>query len=194
MSVLFNEQRRRWLRDYLVKHSLITGGAVKLSAGGESSFYFDCKKATLNGGFLFDLADWILDEVAGTLAVPPDVVGGPTLGADFIAAAVVMRAHQRGLPLVRGCIVRKAAKRHGTQHLIENAPAAGVRVLVVEDVVTSGGSVAHACDAFLAAGHIISAIAVIIDREAGGCEALQSEYQAPVHALFNRTDFPEAKA
>lgn len=187
------EQRRQFLRDYLARHSLLTGGDIQLSGGGASSFYFDCKKATLNGAFLCDFADWVLDEVVPALALPPEAVGGPTLGADFIAAAVVMRAHQRGLPLVHGCIVRKQAKQHGTQNTIENAPAAGARVLVVEDVITSGGSVAHACDAFIAAGYAVAAIAVIIDREAGGRQALENQYGVPVHALFNRADFPEVE-
>lgn len=188
------ETRRQFLRDFLVQHSLLTGGNVKLSAGGASSFYFDCKKATLNGAFLCEFADWILDEVAPAISPAPTVVGGPTLGADFIAAAVTMRAQQRGLPLVNGCIVRKAAKDHGTQNTIENAPAQGARILVVEDVITSGGSVAHACDALLAAGYHIAGIVVIIDREAGGRAALIEKYQTPVHALFNRADFPEAAA
>jgi orotate phosphoribosyltransferase len=66
-------------------------------------------------------------------------------------------------------------------------------VLVVEDVITTGGSIARACEALLAAGHAIAAIAVIVDREAGGREALQAQFGAPVFALFNRADFPEAK-
>ena len=185
-------EQRRFLRDFLAKHSLITGGEVKLSAGGASSFYFDCKRATLNGAFLAALADWILDDVAAVLTPPAVAVGGPTLGADFIAAAVIMRAHQRGLPLADGYIVRRQAKQHGTQNTIENAPTSGAPVLVVEDVVTSGGSVAHACDTLLAAGYTIAAIAVIIDREAGGKQTLEAQYQVPVYTLFNRTDFPEA--
>lgn len=188
---VFDAAQRTFLRDFLAAHALRTGGEVKLSAGGASSFYFDCKRATLNGGFLCALADWVLDEVAPSLSPPAAAVGGPTLGADFIAAAVAMRAHQRNLPLTHGCIVRKAAKAHGTQQAVENAPAAGTRILVVEDVVTSGASVAHACDALLAGGFALAGIAVIIDREAGGKQALEKQYQVPVHALFNRADFPE---
>ena len=186
--------RRRYLRDFLAARALLTGGEVKLSAGGASSFYFDCKRATLDGGFLCALADWVLDEVAPALSPPADAVGGPTLGADFIAAAVAMRAHQRGLPLAHGCIVRKAAKQHGTQNAVENAPAAGARVLVVEDVITSGASVAHACDVLVDGGFALAGIAVIIDREAGGRQTLEAKYQVPVYALFNRGDFPEVQA
>ena len=186
------QQRRTFLRDFLAQHSLITGGGdIKLSSGGASSFYFDCKKATLNGEFLCAFADWVLDDVATTLTPPAAAVGGPTLGADFIAAAVAIRAHQRSLPLSHGYIVRKDVKEHGTQKAVENAPSPGARLLVVEDVVTSGGSVARACDTLLAEGFQLAAIAVIIDREAGGKEALEQKYQVPVHALFNRADFPE---
>lgn len=185
-------RRRRFMRDFLVRHSLQTGATVKLSAGGESSFYFDCKRATLNGAFLAAFADWVLEEAAPVLAPPPAAVGGPTLGADFLAAAVAMRAHQRGMNLTHGCIVRKAAKAHGTENAIENAPPAGTRVLVVEDVVTSGASVARACEALTGAGLAVAGMAVIVDREAGGCEALRARFGAPVLALFNRGDFPEA--
>lgn len=188
------QNRRQFLRDYLARHSLITGGDIKLSGGGVSSFYFNCKKATLNGEFLCALADWVLDEVACALTPAADAVGGPTLGADFIAAAVAMRAHQRGIALTHGCIVRKEAKAHGTQSAIENAPPPRARVLVVEDVITSGGSAARACEALLAAGYSIAAVAVIIDREAGGRQQLEKQFNAPVYALFNRADFPEAAA
>ena len=166
---------------------------MRLSAGGAANFYFDCKRATLRGDFLHDLADWILDEVAPALSPPAAVVGGPTMGADPITAAVILRAHQRGLQPVVGCLARKEAKAHGAQNKIENAPAAPARVLVVEDVITTGGSIARACEALLAAGHAIAAIAVIVDREAGGKESLQAQFGAPVFALFNRADFPEAK-
>ena len=171
---------------------MLSGEEMRLSSGGAAAFYFDCKRATLNGAFLESLADWLLDDVAAGLSPPADVVGGPTLGADPIAAAVVMRAHQRRLPLVRGCIVRKEAKKHGTQNKIENEPPPPAHVLVVEDVITTGASIARACDELLAAGHHIAAVAAIIDRQAGGKEALEKSYNAPVHALFNRADFPDA--
>lgn len=185
---------REFMRDFLAQHCLLTGADIQLSGGGSASFYFDCKRATLNGAFLQPLADWLLSDVAAQLSPPPTAVGGPTLGADFIAAAVALRAHQRDIPLAHGCIVRKEPKKHGTQNKIENDPTPPARVLVVEDVITTGGSIARACDELLAGGHRIAAIAAIIDREAGGKQMLEEKYNTAVYALFNRGDFPEAEA
>lgn len=111
--------KHKKMRQFLADHCLLAG-EIQLSGGGTANFYFDCKRATLNGEFLTPLADWLLDEVAPALSPSPTLIGGPTLGADFIAAAAIMRATQRNLPLCRASIVRKEAKKHGTKSLIEN--------------------------------------------------------------------------
>ena len=180
---------REQLRRFFAEHCLLTGADIRLSAGGKASFYFDCKRATLDGNCLAIIADWVLDDVNGELDNPALVVGGPTLGADSIAAAVALRAAQRNLPLSDACIIRKEAKKHGTQNKIENEPQRGARVLVVEDVITTGGSIARACDELLAHGCTIAAIAALLDRGAGGKETLAQKYNAPVFALFGRADF-----
>ena len=177
-------EMQQWIR----AHCLMTGGEMTLSGGGAANFYFDCKRATLRGEFLSPLADWILDEAA-TLSPAAEVVGGPTIGADFIAAAVIMRAAQRDINLVTAAIVRKEAKKHGTKSKIENEPAMPSRILVVEDVITSGGSIARAADEFVAAGHSIAMIIAIIDRQAGGAQMLAQKYNAPVRALLCKDDF-----
>lgn len=178
------------MRDFLARESLIANKPMKLASGANANFYFDCKRATLHGNFLVDLADWVLDIAAQT---NPDVIGGPTLGADFIVTAAVMRARQRGDSWVRGSVTRKQSKTHGTQNLIENNPATPSKILVVEDVITSGGSLAQSCDAYLAAGHSIAALACIVDREAGGRAFLETKYAAKLHSLFTLSDFPECK-
>ena len=182
---------KKQMRDFLARECLITGGNISLSGGGAASFYFDCKRATLRGEFLLPLADWIVREVAESLSPPPQIIGGPTMGADFIAAAAVMRAHELSLPYTVASIARKEPKKHGTQSMIENEPPAESHMLIVEDVITTGGSIAKACDSFITAGHSIAAIAAIIDREAGGIDALKKKYNVPVHALFCKSDFPE---
>lgn len=182
-------QSREQLRRVFAGQCLLTGADIKLSAGGTASFYFDCKRATLDGKCLSIIADWILDDVAANLKPPADVVGGPTLGADFIVAAAAMRAAERGLPMTDACIVRKEAKKHGTKNKIENEPQKGARVLVVEDVITTGGSIARACDELLAHGCVIAAIAALLDRGAGGKDTLAKQYNAPVFALFDKSDF-----
>lgn len=184
-------ENKEKMRRHLAVRALVRTAGMKLSGGGTANYYFDCKRVTLDGAFLALLSDWLLDDVAAAVSPPPTVLGGPTMGADFIVAAAAMRAHQRGLPLTAGVIARKEIKKHGTQNRLENEPDSPARVLVVEDVITTGGSIARACDEYIAAGHTIAAIAVIIDRLAGGREALEEKYQAPVYALFNADDFPE---
>ncbi len=181
-----------FLRDFLSTHCLQTGQGVKLASGATSSFYFDCKPAMLNGAFLEMLSHWLLDDVIPALPTPANIIGGPTMGADFIAAAAVVIAHQRQMSLVNASIVRKEPKKHGTQNKIENEPKEKSRILIVEDVITSGGSIAKACDEFITHGHSIVGIASIIDREAGGKQNLEERYNVPVFALFNRSNFPEA--
>ena len=176
------------MRDFLAEHCMLSGEDIQLSGGGASNVYFDCKRATLRGEFLTPLADWIL-EVADSVNPPPTVIGGPTLGADSIAAAAVMRAAQTNSPLTFAAIVRKEPKKHGTKNTIENEPPAASRVLVVEDVITTGGSIARACDAFIAAGHSIAAIVAIVDREAGGAKTLREKFNVPVFSLFVKSDF-----
>ena len=181
---------REEMRQFVIDNCLLTGGSVRLSGGGSADFYFDCKRATLSGLFLEPLSDWILS-CAEQLTPSAEVIGGPSIGADFIAAATVMRASQRGLPWQHASIVRKEVKRHGTENKIENEPSTPSRILVVEDVITTGGSIARACDEFIESGHVIAGIAAIIDRQAGGMEKLKTRYKAPVFALFSRDDFGE---
>ncbi len=184
-----NESREK-LRLFFAEQCLILGTGIKLSAGGSASFYFDCKRATLNGECLITVADWILDDIAPALSPPADFLGGPTMGADFIAAAVAVRAAERGMDsLSRACIVRRETKEYGAQNFIENAPPSGARVLVVEDVITTGGSASRACEALLKHGCEIAGIAALIDRGNIGREVLEQKYRVKVHALFNPRDF-----
>ena len=179
---------REQMKNFLAENCLITGGEMKLSGGGTANYYFDCKRATLRGEFLPPLADWIL-ECAGKITPPPEILGGPTIGADFIAAAAAMRAAEKKIPLTAAAIVRKEPKKHGTKSKIENEPQKPSRIFIVEDVITTGGSIALACDEFIAAGHKIAGIAAIIDRQAGGKESLAEKYKAPVFAMFCKADF-----
>ena len=94
---------------------------------------------------------------------------------------------------VRGLIVRNAPKTHGTRSMIENDPDEESPILVVEDVITTGGSIARACDALIADGHSIAGIFALLDRESGGREMLEEKYGAPVLPLFTLSDFPEAR-
>lgn len=168
---------------------LRTGGPFTLSTGQRSSFYFDCKRAVLQGSVLSSIAELLLRE-ADLLPRRPTAVGGLSIGADFLVAAVIQLAAQRGHPMVDGCVVRKERKRHGTRNYIENEQPAGTRVMVVEDVFTTGSSTLLACDRMQDAGNEIVGIVGLIDREQGGIDHLRRRYEVPVTTLFKSSEFP----
>lgn len=111
----------------------------------------------------------------------PDSVGGLTLGADPVAYAIAYASALAG-PLVRAFTVRKEAKAHGTGRLIEGPFRAGDKVVVIEDVITTGGSALRAIESIRAAGGIVIGVLAVVDREEGGRERL-AESGVPVLAL-----------
>ena len=181
------------LRSLVDEKCLTVGRAYTLTTGRRSAFYFDCKKAMLDGRCLGLIADAFLEEAA-RLPRFPQAIGGLTMGADFIVAAVIQRAFETGRPLVSGSIVRKEHKRHGAGNRIENELAPGTPIMVVDDVVTTGASTETACDALVAAGYDVVGIVTLVDRESGGCESLARKYGCPVGAIFRKRDFPRIDA
>jgi orotate phosphoribosyltransferase len=101
-----------------------------------------------------------------------DSVGGLTLGADPVSYAIAYASQLAGTPL-RAFTVRKEAKSHGTGKVIEGAFAAADRVVVIEDVITTGGSALRAVDAVRAAGATVVGVLAVVDREEGGREAIE---------------------
>ena len=180
---------REELRSLVDEKCLTVGRAYTLTTGSQSAFYFDCKKAMLDGKCLSLIADALLEE-AGKLPRYPQAIGGLTMGADFIVAAVIQRAFETGKPLASGSIVRKKQKEHGAGNKIENELPTGTPIMVVDDVVTTGASTEAACDAFIAAGYDVVGIVALVDRESGGCETLAEKYDCPVGAIFRKRDFP----
>lgn len=154
-----------------------TRGDFVLASGRRSSLYIDCRLTAMSpeGQLLIGRAG-LADLRASGWTV--DAVGGLTLGADPIAYAIAHAsalAHERGEgALVRAFTVRKEAKAHGTGKLIEGPFRAGDRVVVVEDVITTGGSALKAVDAIRQAGGEILGVLALVDREEGGREALQA--------------------
>ena len=118
------------LRAQLEALCLNVGGRYTLSTGQETHYYFDLKPALLNGSVLAGLAEAVLEETE-RLSIRPAAVGGLVVGADFLVAAVVLLAAQRGHTLNRGCVVRQSPKTHGTRNVVENAPPPGTPVVVV---------------------------------------------------------------
>ena len=180
---------REELRLLVDEKCLTVGHSYTLTTGRQSEFYFDCKKAMLDGKCLGLIADAFLEE-AGKLPRFPKAIGGLTMGADFIVAAVIQRAFETRKPMVSGSIVRKEQKKHGAGNKIENELPEGTPIMVVDDVVTTGSSTEAACDAFIAAGYDLVGIVALVDRESGGCETLAQKYGHPVRAIFRKRDFP----
>lgn len=181
--------KRERLRQLIETHCLLTGGEFVLSTGQRSSFYFDCKRITLAAEGLTLIADLLLEEI-DKLPESPTAIGGLTMGADFITAAVIVRAHQTGRPIVHGSIARKEPKAHGTRQNIENELPAGTKIVLVDDVVTSGNSILKAGDIFEAEGYRAVGALAIVDREQSGMQDLRDRY-GHATALFRASEFPK---
>jgi orotate phosphoribosyltransferase len=158
---------------------------VVLSSGKTSNYYFDGRKVSLSPSGAYHIANIICDMIRDDNV---DAVGGVTLGADPIVGAVGVVAYQRNMDISL-FIVRKEAKKHGTMRLIEGPPLkAGQRVVVVDDVITTGGSIIKAVEAVREVGcEVVKAIA-LVDRQEGGTEAL-ARMGVKVEAVFTASDF-----
>lgn len=192
----FDETRARLL-DLLLRLSY-EERAVTLSSGQESGFYIDCKQAVLTGPghvLLGACFHWMLRRAEGahTTLAAHAAVGGLTLGADPLASALALTSTLRGREL-HAIYVRKEPKGHGTAAYLEGTRAvpSGSRVAVVEDVVTTGGASMKAIERLRAGGYVVDTVLAIVDREAGGREALAS-LGCELFALFSIEDFPIGK-
>jgi len=163
------EERRTRLLELLRKEAYMEGSFV-LSSGAHSDFYLDCRLVTLHPNGAALVGSIVLDLMQKLHIM---VVGGPTMAADPIVGATVGLSPLTGRP-VEGFLVRKAVKDHGTGKLIEGRLPQGKPVLMVEDVITSAGSVIAAVDAVQAKGNEVKAVFALVDRQAGGVEALQA--------------------
>jgi orotate phosphoribosyltransferase len=156
-------------------------GRVTLSSGQEADYYIDLRRITLDGAAA-PLVGRVMRELTRDVAY--DAVGGLTLGADPVAAAMLHAAAAAGESL-DAFVVRKSGKAHGLQRRIEGPDVAGRRVLAVEDTSTTGASVLEAVAALQAAGAEVVAVAVIVDRGArGAVEAQGLRYLA----AYERSD------
>ncbi len=169
-------------------------GQFKLSSGGTSDYYIDCRTTTLHaeGGRLTGHAILELLEINNISA---DAVGGLTMGADPIvsnvATASAWRAQSNpGAPLLHGFLVRKAEKAHGTGRRIEGFCREGARVVIVDDVCTTGASTINAIEAAKEAGMVVASVVCIVEREeAGGRPAVEAAAgDAPFLRLFTAND------
>ena len=169
-------------------------GQFKLSSGGTSDYYIDCRTTTLHaeGGRLTGHA---ILELLETNKIAAEAVGGLTMGADPIVSNVATASAWRalsnpGAPLLHGFLVRKAEKAHGTGRRIEGFCREGARVVIVDDVCTTGTSTINAIEAAREAGMIVAAVVCIVEREeANGRPAVEAAAAgAPFLRLFTATE------
>lgn len=170
MSTGKDEQKAR-LVAIIKARSFQSGREIKLASGRTSTYYFNMKPTMLDAEGAHLIAVLILDAIAGLKA---NLVGGLEMGAVPIAAAVAAVSRAEGQP-VNAFFVRKQAKEHGTQSLIEGLPAGdslqGKRVVIVEDVTTTGGSAIKAAEIVRAEGGEVVGVVTIVDRQEGAGDA-----------------------
>lgn len=146
-------------------------GDFKLSSGRRSDYYIDCRTTTMHAQGQVLIGKVGLDAIRGA-DLKADAIGGLTMGADPVAYAIAGESWRSGNPL-HAFSVRKEAKQHGKGRLIEGCFEPGARVIVVEDVITTGGSALKACEAVKHARGEVLGVLSLVDREEGGRAALE---------------------
>jgi orotate phosphoribosyltransferase len=169
----------------LLRERSFRRGTFTLASGRQSEFYVDARLTTMSARGLTLIGALGLEAVRGA-GWRPQLVGGLTLGADPVAYAIAA-ASDRSPPRIDGFTVRKEAKQHGTGRQIEGPFQPGAHVVVVEDVITTGGSALRAIEAVRRAGGEVDGVLAVVDREEGGLEALASA-GCPVVALVRLRD------
>ncbi|MFQ5454704.1 MAG: orotate phosphoribosyltransferase [Nitrospirota bacterium] len=161
------------LIDIIVSKSLQVADRpiFELSSGKKSEIYIDCKKTTCNGKGKFLIGNLIFDMISH---LNIDAIGGLTLGADPIASAVSLIGWTKG-HLINAFVVRKAPKGHGLQYFIEGDVKKGNKVIIVDDVVTTGGSTIEAIQKARKFGLDVIKTIVLVDRQEGGRENILKE-------------------
>ncbi|TWT90884.1 Orotate phosphoribosyltransferase [Pseudobythopirellula maris] len=168
----------------LIQDKALQFGEFTLASGKQASYYLDCRQVTLNALGAKLIGEGFLDLIGDQL---PPLVGGMAIGADPITAAILTIAGQRGQSL-RGVMVRKEPKGHGKGQQVEGPYESGEELVIVEDVVTTGGSSLKAIELCEAEGLKVKRVLAIIDRLEGGREAF-AERGYELTTLFTVEDF-----
>jgi len=152
-----------FVNDHAIRH-----GSFTLASGRTSSYYCDGKQVTFSGAGAMLVADAVIEELTG---LDVDAVGGMDMGATPIVSAVALRAHQRGRE-IPSFIVRKEQKGHGTKKQTEGLlPGTPSRLVMIDDVVTTGGSIIEAIKVVQSMGHEVVLVIAVLDRDSGGQRA-----------------------
>jgi orotate phosphoribosyltransferase len=171
----------------IIREKSYEKGEITLTSGRKSNFYVDGKQTTLDseGGYLVGK---LFYERIKRSRIPIEAVGGPTLGADPIVAAVSIVSYLEGSP-IPAFIIRKEPKKHGKGLWIEGDKSlrAGTRVAIVEDVVTTGGTILRAIEIAKAQGLEVVQVLALVDREEGAREDLAKQGYT-LESIFTKSD------
>ena len=168
----------------LIHDKALQFGEFTLASGKKASYYLDCRQVTLDARGARLIGEGMLELLGDDL---PDLVGGMAIGADPITAAILTIAGMRDKPL-RGVMVRKEPKGHGLGKYVEGPYREGESLVIVEDVVTTGGSSLKAIEHCESVGLEVKRVLAIIDRLEGGREAF-AERGYELSTLFTVKDF-----
>jgi orotate phosphoribosyltransferase len=160
---------------------------ITLSSGKKSNFYIDCKQTALSAeGHV--LIGQLLSASVAEICPEAEAVGGLTIGADPLVSATATMSFLGGRPL-QGFLIRKDPKKHGTEQYVEGMAnlRAGMPVVLLEDVVTTGASTLRAFERGQSAGLDVRHVVALVDRQEGGRDAV--EKHVPLTALYSKSDF-----
>jgi orotate phosphoribosyltransferase len=184
-----HSQRSQLLRILLEKS--VRRGRFELSSGATSDLYVDAKQTTSDpkAAILVGQLGWeLVKENAATRGIHIDSIGGLTMGADWMALSIAIAAQlESARNNIKAFSVRKSAKKHGLHKLIEGNFASGQSVVVVDDVITTGGSTLQAIKAIEASGGHVAFVLVLVDRQEGGRAAIEERGHAVV-SVFRQSD------
>ena len=155
----------------LLKTRALRTGQFTLASGKSSHYYVDGRQVTLSAAGASTIGQAVIAELEQFERV--DAVGGLTMGADPIVGATLAEAGRGSRPDLRGFLVRKTAKSHGTGQLVEGPVESGMNVVIVEDVTTTGGSALQAVDAVEAVGCKVVCVLTLLDRLEGAAAAFE---------------------
>lgn len=180
------EHRERLKR--LLRRKSVVRGSFTLASGKHSEYYLDCKLTTLDPEGAV-LTGYSILELLATHDIRPDALGGPTIGADPIVTAVAAVSYLEG-NLVPAFLIRKERKAHGRQKQVEGIEVKpGLKVVVVDEVCTTGESTIEAITAAEEAGLTVIAVVSLVDREEGGSDRLRQRY--PYYPVFTARELLE---
>jgi len=180
MKVKSIQEEREELRQIIVKDAYFKE-KITLTSGKESDYYIDARRVTLSAHGAYLCARMILDVIGDDTI---DAIGGPTLGADPMVGAIAVLSHQAERP-VNTFIIRKSPKAHGKQQQIEGPLLEkGSRVVLIDDVATTGKAFIQSIDVLTEAGIQIHKVICIVDRQEGARQAI-SEKGCELVSLFD---------